>query len=149
MRRYYVFKINDSFCDVYKRKPFYLYKILNEIHNSSNDDLKAQYRVYKKIIKENNKNNINGIIYKKNHNNVYYYKELNKHVLKDAVENTIMKVYNTYITVDTNKNVFSFMYDLKTINNLFICDFDNKDYFWLNELNNNLYKIKNNSKIVV
>ena len=36
--------------------------------------------------------------------------------------------------IDTNKDYPEFFKYLKKKNSLFVCDFDNKDYFWINDI---------------
>lgn len=62
-------------------------------------------------------------------------KTLNKHVLNNLTENTKLTVYNTYIKIKTNKNITDFFKVLENEENIFICDFNNKDYFWLSKVN--------------
>ena len=66
---------------------------------------------------------------------VSYKKTLNKHVLNNLTENTKLTVYNTYIKIKTNKNITDFFKVLENEENIFICDFNNKDYFWLSKVN--------------
>ena len=61
-------------------------------------------------------------------------KTLNKHILNDGVEKTKLTVYNTYIKIRTNQNLTSFFKVLNKEKNIFVCDFNNKDYFWLSKV---------------
>ena len=43
--------------------------------------------------------------------------------------------YNTFIKIVTNTNISTFFKDLYLLNeNLFLVDFDNKDYFYITDL---------------
>ena len=80
------------------------------------------------------KTKINSMIYKKFMDDENYNKILNKHILDDGVEKTKLTVYNTYIKIKTNQNISAFFKILSNEENVFVCDFNNKDYFWLNKV---------------
>ena len=43
-------------------------------------------------------------------------------------------VNKAFLLLESNTLKPTFLNDLKEYKNLFVCDFKNKDYFWLNEL---------------
>lgn len=134
MRVYYLFKINDSFSKLYYNKTYYLYKMLEQISKSSKNDFIISYRLFEQMANPFNKTKINAEIYKRYENNLYYQKNLNKHVLDNVFEKTKLTVYNTYIKIRTNKNVTEFFNVLDDEEGIFVCDFNNKDYFWLSKV---------------
>ena len=134
MRVYYLFKINDSFSNLYLNRTYYLYKMLEQISKSSKNDFIISYRLFEQMANPFNKNKINAMIYKKYENNLYYQKTLNKHTLDNMFEKTKLTVYNTYIKIRTNKNITEFFNVLQNEENIFVCDFNNKDYFWLDKV---------------
>lgn len=134
MRVYYLFKINDTFSNLYYTKGFYLYKMLEQISKSSKNDFIISYRLFEQMAKAYDKTKINSHLYKCHYNNANYDKVLNKHIFNDGVEKTKLTVYNTYIKIRTNKNITCFFNDLKDEENIFVCDFNNRDYFWLNKV---------------
>lgn len=134
MRVYYLFKINDSFSKLYYNKTYYLYKMLEQISKSSQNDFIISYRLFSQMATAYNKVEINGNIYKAFEYNDKYMKTLNKHILNDGVEKTKLTVYNTYIKIRTNQNLTSFFKVLNKEKNIFVCDFNNKDYFWLSKV---------------
>ena len=134
MRTYYVFKINDSFSKLYYNKTYYLYKMLEQISLSSKNDFIISYRLFEQMAVPFDKTNINSKIYRRYAFDENYKKTLNKHVLDNGVEKTRLTVYNTYIKIKTNKNITEFFKVLSTQENIFICDFNNKDYFWLSKV---------------
>ncbi|MEG2351076.1 MAG: sporulation inhibitor of replication protein SirA [Bacilli bacterium] len=133
MRVYYLFKINDSFSNLYYNKTYYLYKMLEQISLSSKNDFIISYRLFEQMAVAYNKININSSIYRMYAYNKNYKKSLNKHILNDDVESTKLTVYNTYIKIKTNKNITAFFKCLAKESNVFVCDFNNKDYFWLDK----------------
>ena len=50
-------------------------------------------------------------------------------------ETTKLIVNNSHIKLKTNSPYPTFFKNLKNINNLFVCDFINSDYFFLRNLN--------------
>lgn len=134
MRVYYLFKINDSFSKLYYNKTYYLYKMLEQISLSSKNDFIISYRLFEQMALAFNKTDVNSKIYRKYAFDNNYKKTLNKHILDDGIENTKLTVYNTYIKVKTNKNISAFFKILSNEDNIFVCDFNNKDYFWLDKV---------------
>lgn len=139
MRVYYLFKINDSFSKLYYNKTYYLYKMLEQISLSSKNDFIISYRLFEQMAIPYNKADVNSSIYRKFCFDENYKKTLNKHVIDDGVEKTKLTVYNTYIKIKTNKNITEFFKVLSNEENIFVCDFNNKDYFWLSKVTSKNY----------
>lgn len=133
MRTYYLFKINDSFSKLYQNKTYYLYKMLEQISLSSKNDFIISYRLFEQMAVPYNKTNINSMLYRNYAFDSNYRKILNKHTFDDSIEKTKLTVYNTYIKIRTNKNFTTFFKELLKEENVFVCDFNNKDYFWLSK----------------
>ena len=77
-------------------------------------------------------------LYKRHYNELEYSKIDNKHIIKNlySEEVTFLKVFHTHIKMKTNNNYSSFFETMKEYNkNIFICDFENEDFFWLNKIN--------------
>ena len=134
MRVYYLFKINNSFSNLYYNKTYYLYKMLEQISNSSKNDFIISYRLFEQVAIPFNKTDINNKLYRKYAFNEEYNKTFNKHILDNGIEKTKLTVYNTYIKIKTNKNISEFFDTINTEQNVFVCDFVNKDYFWLSKV---------------
>lgn len=135
MRTYYIFKINDELKTMYNKKSNNIYKLLNSIRLSDIKDKNRINKLYKRITRTINKKLVNDYIIR-NHLNDFYYKKIGiYHELSNEVENSILIVNNTYIKIVTNNNISTFFKDLCSINdNYFLIDFDNKDYFYLDDL---------------
>ena len=134
MRVYYLFKINDYFSKLYYNKTYYLYKMLEQISLSSKNDFIISYRLFEQMAVAFNKTDINSKLYRRYAFDDNYIKTLNKHVLDNRLEKTKLTVYNTYIKIKTNKNITDFFKVLSNEENIFVCDFNNKDYFWLSKV---------------
>lgn len=136
MRTFYVFKINNMFQTFYNDKANILYKMFNEIYNSEDDDLINNFRLFEKITIPFNKRIFNNYIMLKHRDDLYYNKKENKHIINKDDEMTKLVVNTTHLKIKTNKNVNSFIKDIiDSKENVFVIDFENKDYFWLNEIN--------------
>lgn len=135
MRTFYIFKINNMFQTFYNDKSSILFKMFNEIYNSEDDDIINNFRLFEKITIPFNKKIFNNYIMLKHRDDLYYKKYENKHIINDDKELTKMIVNTTHLKIKTNKNLNSFIKDIiDTKENVFVIDFKNKDYFWLNEI---------------
>ena len=135
MRTYYIFKINKYFAYIYKRWTYKMYKIIEELYYTKDYDMLISYKYYKKFAIEFNKLAINEYIYKINKKNKNYHRDNNIHILNNDKYNKLT-VNNTCIMLKTNDIYSVFLNDLSSyLDNIFICDFKNKDYFWLESLN--------------
>ena len=139
MRVYYLFKINDYFSKLYYNKTYYLYKMLEQISLSSKNDFIISYRLFEQMAVAFNKTDINSKLYRRYAFDDNYIKTLNKHVLDNRLEKTKLTVYNTYIKIKTNKNITDFFKVLSNEENIFVCEFNNKDYFWLSKVTSKNY----------
>ncbi len=136
MRTFYVFKINNMFQTFYNDKSSILFKMFNEIYNSKDDDLINNFRLFEKITIPFNKRIFNNFIMLKHRDDIYYDKKENKHFINSDNEMTKLTVNTTHLKIKTNKNVNSFIKDIiDSKENVFVIDFKNKDYFWLNQIN--------------
>lgn len=134
MRTYYIFNVNKYYTYMYKNKPFKMYKLFEEIYRTKEYDSMKTYHVFEQIANPFNKIMINEYIYYEYKFKYGYKREDNMHVLNND-ELTRLTVNNYNIKLKTTANYSSFFKILNNYNNnLFVCDFDNKDYFWLSKL---------------
>lgn len=139
MRTYYIFNINDDLKTFYNKKSVNIYKILSDIKKSNIKDRDKVYKIYNTLTKPINKKRVNDFIIR-NHLNDFYYKKIGiYHELNSNMEDSILTVNNTFIKIVTNNNISSFFKDLYLLNdNLFLIDFDNRDYFYMDDLKNKI-----------
>lgn len=134
MRTYYIFNVNRYFTYMYKENPFKMYKIFEEIYHSRDYDAVKTYRVFEGIANPYNKIMLSEYINYEYKNKYGYRKENNVHILKTS-ENTTLRINNYNIKIETDSNYTDFFKYINNYNdNLFVCDFENKDYFWLYKL---------------
>ena len=140
MRTYYIFKINKYFAYIYKKWPYKMYKIIEELYYTKDYDMLVSYKYYKKFAIEFNKLAINEYFYNLNKTNENYYRDNNIHIINNDKYNRLT-VNNTCIMLKTDDIYSVFLNDLNVyLDNIFVCDFKNKDYFWLESLNKDRQK---------
>ncbi len=136
MRTYYIFRINKYFAYIYKRWPYHMYKIIDELYNTKDYDMLASYKYYQKFAVLFNKLAVNEYIYNINKGNENYYRDNSVHIIKNDKYNKII-VRDTCIILKTDDIYSLFLNDLNDyMDNLFVCDFKNHDYFWLESIKN-------------
>jgi len=140
MRTYYIFKINKYFACVYKKWPYRMYKIIEELYHTKDYDMLSSYRYYKKFAVEYNKLAINEYIYNLNKDNKNYFRDNNIHIINNEKYNKLT-INTTCIMLKTDDIYSIFLNDLSVyLDNVFVCDFKNQDYFWLESLNKDRQK---------
>lgn len=134
MRKYYIFIIRKEFYKVYKNNSLVLYKTLENLYNLNLTSFGYGVSIYNQLCLTFNKEVLNNYFLRKFKNNRY-----NKHFIDS--ENTIIEIHRSCIVVLTKYNVPKVLKYLLYYNKyLFVCDFNNKDYFWLE----NQYNLKIN-----
>lgn len=120
---------------MYSNNPFKMYKIFEEIYYSKDYDNIKTFRVMEEVAIPFNKIMLNEYIYYEYKLKYGYKRKDNVHIL-NTDEKTTLRINNYNIKIETDSNYSIFFDDIKSYNpNLFVCDFDNKDYFWLSKLN--------------
>lgn len=137
MRIYYIFKINKSVSNLYRKQEYVLYDILTGIYKMNKSDIVLGYKFFEQFAYFFNKSSVNEYIFNRYKDSVTYMKNINRHIINDRFKNesSVLVVYNSHIKIKTNLDISDF---LKTLNeyekNLFVCDFKNHDYFWLDNI---------------
>lgn len=135
MRIFYLFQLKKDVLKSFKNKESELYKLLESIHYLKTEDIVLGYKIYNSIVLSIDKDDYNNYIKSKNSNKDTYICYNYTHTINDFYynESTKMIINNSFIKIKTNINIPSFFYDLRTFKNIFVCDFDNNDYFLLSE----------------
>lgn len=135
MRTYYIFKINKYFTYIYKRFPYKMYKIIEELYYTKEYDMLNSYKYYCRFAVPFNKISLNEYIYNQNKKNINYKRDNNIHIINNEKYNKL-QINSTCMILRTNDIYSIFLNDISSDqDNIFICDFKNKDYFWLDSLN--------------
>ena len=112
-----------------------MYKIIEELYYTKDYDMLVSYKYYQKFAIEFNKLDLNEYIYNLNKKNKNYRRDNNIHIIENGKYNKLV-INSTCIILKTNDIYSIFLNDLNVyLDNIFICDFKNKDYFWLDLLN--------------
>jgi len=138
MRTYYAFIIKDSLMHFYSKKPYSLYKILEQIYRLKNNDIVLGYRLLEQVTEPFGMRKTDRFIYKKHLNELEYSRLDDGHMIKNlySEEITFLKVFHSHVRIKTNNNYSSFFNSIQEYDeNIFICDFENQDFFWVNKIN--------------
>lgn len=120
---------------MYKDNPFKMYKIFEEIYYTKDYDGIKAYHILEDIANPFNKIMLNEYIYFEYKLKYGYKRKDNIHYL-NTIERSILRINNYNIKIITESNYSSFFTEISNYNNnLFVCDFENMDYFWLSKLN--------------
>lgn len=135
MRTFYIFNINKETAILAKDSPYMLFKSLESIYNGNKKDLYMATSLYEQLACKIDKDSLNKSILASFKNNQHYMFNSNHHSYynKYLDETCNVVVKNSYIICNCNNAKLNLLKALGS-NNLFACDFENKDYFWLNEI---------------
>ena len=139
MRIFYLFNIKSEIAELYKDKPSSLYRILENIYFMHEEDVNYGFSIFRELTNKNKVLELNNEIYIKFHKDLVYSKIGNDHIINDLYhdEVSILKIKNSHLKLESNKSMSSFFKILLDINNnYFICDFKNKDFFFISEITN-------------
>lgn len=136
MRTFYIFKINKEMAILTKDNPYNIFKSMEDIFKMTKKELPVGLNIYEQLITPINQNKINRKIIMSYKDNDYYQKNYNVHSIhnKYKPEETKLTVKNSYLLLESNVIKPSFLKELSYDKDLFVCDFANKDYFWVDEL---------------
>ncbi|MBR1414207.1 MAG: sporulation inhibitor of replication protein SirA [Bacilli bacterium] len=136
MRNFYMFNISDEIAILTKNNPYNLFKVFENIYYLDKDEYNTAMDVLEQITLPMEKEVIKDNILAKYKDNDFYSVVNNKHTFNNLylAEVTNLYVKSTYLLLKSSAIRPVFFKELQDISNLFICDFENKDYFWLKEL---------------
>ena len=119
----------------YNDKSNILFKMFNEIYSSNDQDLINKFRLFEQITIPINKKIFNNYIMLKHRDDIFYTKNDNVHTVENDKEISRLTINNTFLKIKSNKNINSFIKDIyDSKESVFVIDFQNKDYFWINEI---------------
>ena len=143
MRKYFLFDINDRYYNLYLHKERLLFRTLEGLYNNESHQKANNISLFNQICIPINLSYLNTYfnnkVFIKNNNNKHLY------ISMKSNEKTLIELNYSCIIMLTNKN-FSRLF--KVFNyyskRIFVCDFENQDYFWLdsqylNNIHNNEY----------
>ena len=137
MRIYFVFKIKDEYIELYKDSPRTLYNILNQMYYMKRNEIGYGFTLFNQMINRINKFDLDKYLYVLLHTKMKYSKKGENHILNNLYKDevSVFRVKGNYILINSNKSYTEFFallnnYDSK----LFVCDFNNNDYFFLRDV---------------
>jgi len=136
MRRFYIFNVNNEFKTISRTSPYNLFKSFQNIYMLGSSEEKIGINMYQKMVKPIKKNELNNYLFTSYRNNDHYTKFMNTHIYNNYYndEHTKLKVGNAYLVLETTSSSPEFFNKLKLNSNLFACDFQNQDYFWIESI---------------
>ena len=135
MRTFYLFDVKENILKNYRNNYEELYSLLESIHYLKTEDIILGFNIYQKLVNPMKKEVYNDYIKKNNLGKENYICYNYTHTINDFYfnESTKMIINNSHIKIKTNKNVPSFFYNIRNFKNIFVCDFNNHDYFLLED----------------
>ena len=136
MRIFYLFKIKNQYATLTKKHPYNLYKTIEQIYRLTPEELTIATNIFDQISDTFNKEKINKKIYDSYKEQDTYTNYLNTHIINDyfTKEQTKLIVNKSYMLIKSTKQIPLFLKEIKSKDNIFICDFQNKAYFWLEQI---------------
>ncbi len=136
MRTFYIFKIKEEYAQLTKNNPYTLFRMLKYIYNLDKKEINQGADIFYKLVENINTKILDKKIFQKYQENYFYMKFKNKHQVNNIYqkEESKLMIRNHYLLLESTIVKPSFLDDLYSIPNLFLCDFENLDYFWLEKL---------------
>jgi len=137
MRIYFVFKIKEEYTDLYRNTPSTLYNILNQMYYMKRSEIGYGFNLFNQMIDRINKFELDKYLYILLHTKMKYSKKGEDHILNNLYKDevSILRVKTTHILINSNKSYTEFFALLNQFDSsLFVCDFNNHDYFFLSDI---------------
>lgn len=135
MRTFYIFKIKKEISILAKETPYNLFKTIENLYYFDSSNLGVSFNIYNAIFDLFDKNNLNQRINDLFKDYRYYSNDGDVHYIynKYRPENTSLRVYKSHILLKSDILKPTLLVNYLMNDNLFVCDFKNKDYFWLDD----------------
>ena len=138
LRTFYIFKVNSDYSKLTRNIPSNLFSAYLNIKLSTQNNLEYLYNEYFSFTDSIKKKDISSFIYSKLCKEDGYSLYGNVHMYNNYYTDEVSKltVKSSFMILKSNKANSTFLTVLAHIPNIFIIDFDNRDYFWLSNFNN-------------
>lgn len=137
MRIFYIFNIKKEVIDVYEDTPSVIFNFLKHMYMNKDKNIDHIAMIYMQMVNQFNKKDLDLKLYVKLHNKMKYTKRSDTHIINDIFKDevSIMRIKNSYIVINTNRNFTDFFRFINDISkDCFVCDFNNNDYFFLRKV---------------
>lgn len=134
MRKYYLFVIRNDVYKIYKNHGLSLYKILENLYTMKNTDINYGLSLYNSMCQTINVEIINHYLTHKFRNKIISKK--NRHIIKgtNRLDMILIEVNYSCMIILTSLNFPKILQNFNYYNNhIFVCDFQNQDFFWLRD----------------
>ena len=109
--------------------------MLEDAYISKKYNVRVSSSIYEQIITNFNKLFMNNFLFVNNKLDIHYYNKNNFHFISNSAEYSKLMVTSYCIKIKSNINYPSFFENINNYSdNIFVCDFINNDYFWLNKV---------------
>lgn len=136
MRTFYIFKIKNEYAKLTKNNPYHLFEMLSYIYNIDRGEISRGADLFYQLVERLKSKEMDIQIFKKYQDNFFYTKFKNIHQVNNIYkkEESKLIVHKHFLLLKSTVVRPSFLQDLKEYPNIFLCDFENKDYFWLERI---------------
>lgn len=136
MRTFYIFKIKNEYAALTKNNPYHLFKMLSYIYHLDTQDISRGVELFNKMTDSFNSKKIDIDLFRTYRENYFYTKFKNIHQMNNIYkkEESKLVIHKKFLLLQSTVIRPVFLNDLSKYENLFFCDFSNKDYFWLDRL---------------
>lgn len=136
MRTFYIFKIKNEYASLTKNNPYHLFKMLSYIYHLDTDDISRGVELFNKMTDSFNSKEIDIELFRAYRENYFYTKFKNVHQINNIYkkEESKLIIRKKFLLLQSTVIHPVFLNNLSKYENLFFCDFTNKDYFWLDKL---------------
>lgn len=136
MRTFYIFKIKNEYASLTKNNPYHLFKMLSYIYNLESSDISRGVELFNKMTDTFHTKEMDVSLFKTYRENYFYTKFKNVHQINNIYkkEESKLVIRKKFLLLHSSVVRPVFLNDLAKYDNLFFCDFANKDYFWLEKL---------------
>ena len=139
MRKFYMFSIQKKYQGETLKDLKSIYSILENLYYLNTNKFNYGISIYNQLCKK-----INSELLLKTLKKSPNYTIKGNRVILNELEKSILEINNCCLILYTNANISSFFKYINVVeNSIFVCDFENNDFFWLKKV------IRTNLKIIV
>lgn len=131
VRKYYLFIIKKEYGNTYKNKSYVLYKILENLSHLKTCDFSYGIQIFEELCLPFSVKLLSNYI-----DNRISYRRINSKIIQldDYIERTYLQLGYPCTIIKSNINNPKILKVFHIYSKeIFVCDFENKDYFWLSE----------------
>lgn len=136
MKVYYIFKIKKEFVNLYRDTPSVLYSILKSIYYLDRESVEYGYNMFNQLIDIIDKLKLDREMYIDMHKDIPYTKYKDIHIINNLYKDEVsrLRINNFFMTLELDQENSSFYNYLNNKeNNLFVCNFKNTNFFFLDD----------------